>query len=57
MAKNLSTKKNLRVNRRSKALNITNDMQKPNYQTTTIDGIKVKLSAREINTLKKAEKN
>ncbi len=56
MAKNLSTKKNLRVNRRSKALNITNDMQKPNYQTATIDGIKVKLSAREIKTLKKSEK-
>lgn len=54
MAKNISTKKPLTVNLRSHALNTTKSRQKPNLQTVTIDGVKVKLTARETRTLKKA---
>ena len=53
MAKKVSTKKPLSVNKRSHALNITKSKQKPNFQTVTIDGVKVKLSAREAKTIKK----
>lgn len=56
MAKNISCRTKKSVNRRSKALNATKDFQKLNLQTVTVDGIKVKLSAREAKTLKKAEK-
>ena len=54
MAKNISKKKPLFGNQRSHALNITKKAQKPNLQKTTIDGKKVKLSAREIKRTKKA---
>ena len=47
MAKNISTKKPLTVNPRSKALNATKRVQKPNLQKKTINGKKVVLSARE----------
>ncbi len=47
MAKNISTKKPLTVNSRSKALNATKRVQKPNLQKKTINGKKVVLSARE----------
>ena len=57
MAKNITQRKNNPVNRRSKALNTTKDFQKLNIQTVTIDGVKVKLSAKEAKTLKKAAKN
>ena len=57
MAKNITQRKNNPVNRRSKALNTTKDFQKLNIQTVTIDGVKVKLSAKEAKTLKKADKN
>ncbi len=57
MAKNITQRKNNPVNRRSKALNTTKDFQKLNIQTATIDGVKVKLSAKEAKTLKKADKN
>jgi len=54
MAKNISKKKPLFGNQRSHALNITKKAQKPNLQTTTIDGKKVKLTAREMKQSKKA---
>lgn len=57
MAKNITKRKNNPVNRRSKALNTTKDFQKLNIQTVTIDGVKVRLSAKEARTLKKADKN
>ncbi len=52
MAKKVSTKKPLTVNSRSKALNATKRMQKPNLQKKTIDGKKVVISAREAKKLK-----
>ena len=55
MAKKVSTKKPLSGNKRSHALNATRTKQKPNMQTVTIDGIKVKTSAREARTFKKAD--
>ncbi len=47
MAKKVSTKKPLTVNSRSKALNATKRVQKPNFQKKTINGEKVVISARE----------
>lgn len=47
MAKKVSTKKPLTVNSRSKALNATKRVQKPNLQKKTINGEKVVISARE----------
>ena len=52
MAKKVSTKKPLTVNSRSKALNATKRMQKPNLQKKTIDGKKVVISTREAKKLK-----
>ena len=54
MAKKVSTKKPLKGNRRSHALNATKHSQKPNFQQVTIDGEKVILTAREARTMKKA---
>ena len=51
MAKKVSTKKPLTVNARSKALNATNRVQKPNLQKKTINGEKVVISAREAKKL------
>lgn len=56
MAKKATTKKPLAGNRRSHALNATRHFQKPNLQQVTVDGKKVRLSAREIRTLNKASK-
>ena len=53
MAKKVTTKKPLSGNKRSHACNATKRTQKPNLQTVTVDGIKVKLSAREARTMKK----
>ncbi len=47
MAKNVSKKKPLTVNLRSKACNATKSRQKPNLQKKTINGEKVVISARE----------
>lgn len=47
MAKNVSNKKPLSVNLRSKACNATKSRQKPNLQKKTINGVKVIISARE----------
>ena len=54
MAKKLSTVKPLSANNRSHALNITKRKQKPNLQTVTINGQKVRFTARELRTLNKA---
>ncbi len=56
MAKNISSKKPLTGNKRSHSNIATKMTQKPNLQTKTIDGIKVKISAREAKTLNKKEK-
>ena len=51
MAKKVSTKKPLTVNSRSKELNATKRVQKPNLQKKTINGEKVVISAREAKKL------
>jgi len=51
MAKNISGKSNKTVNSRSHANNKTKRTQKVNLQKVTINGVKVKLSAREKKTL------
>ncbi len=53
MAKKVTTKKPLTGNRRSHALNATKMKQKPNVQVKTINGVKVKISAREARTMEK----
>lgn len=55
MATKVTTKKPLFGNKRSHALNATKMRQNPNLQTYTIDGQKVKLTAREAKTMRKAE--
>lgn len=58
MAKKVTTKKPLFGNRRSHSLRATRHAQKPNLQKVTLeDGTKVKMSARELRTLKKASRN
>jgi len=57
MAKKVTTKKPLFGNRRSHSLRATRHAQKPNLQKVTLeDGTKVKMSARELRTLKKVSK-
>jgi len=53
MAKKMTNKKPLSGNTRSKALNATKKMQKPNLQVVTINGKKVRISARELRTIDK----
>ena len=53
MAKKVTTKKPLTGNNRSHALNATKRQQKPNIQKKTINGNKVKISAREARTIEK----
>lgn len=53
MAKKVTAKKPLSGNKRSHALNATKRQQKPNLQTVTVDGIKVKMTAREAKTIRK----
>jgi len=43
MAKKMTNKKPLSCNTRSKALNATKKMQKPNLQVVTINGKKVRI--------------
>ena len=58
MAVKVTSKKPLFGNTRSHALNATRHAQKPNLQVVTLEnGLKVKLSTRELKTLKKASKN
>lgn len=52
MAKKITAKKPLSGNSRSHALNATKRKQKPNLIKTTINGVKVVVSAREAKSLK-----
>ena len=54
MAKNVSKRVTKFMNKRSHALNTTKREQKLNLQTVKIDGKKVRLSSKEIKSLKKA---
>ena len=56
MATKVTAKKPLFGNKRSHALNATRTRQNPNIQTITINGEKVKLTAREARTIRKSEK-
>ncbi len=57
MAKKVSSKKPLSGNLRSHSCRATKHAQKPNFQKVTLDnGEKVKMSARELRTLKKEDK-
>ena len=53
MAKKVTTKKPLSGNKRSHALNATKKKKKPNIQKKTINGNKVRISAREARTIEK----
>ena len=54
---NLSSKKPLKGNDRSKALNTSKRSRKPNLQVVTLeDGTRIRLTAREKRTLMKDEK-
>jgi len=53
MAKKVTAKKPLSGNKRSHALNATKTKQKPNIQIKTINGNKVRISAREARTIEK----
>ncbi len=58
MAKKATEKKPLFGNRRSHSLRATRHAQKPNLQQVTLeDGTKVRMSARELRTMKKANKS
>jgi len=57
MARKITEKKPLSGNRRSHACNATKHMQKPNLQKVTLDnGETIRMSARELRTLKKTSK-
>ena len=53
MAKKVTSKKPLSGNRRSHALNATKHAFKPNLQVVTINGKKVRMTARELRTINK----
>lgn len=58
MAVKVTNKKPLFGNRRSHALNATKHAQKPNLQKVTLEnGLKVRISARELRSLKKNSKD
>ncbi len=54
MAKNISMKKTNFANNRPNCLKVTKNRQGVNLQKITIDGKTVRMSAREIRSLKKA---
>ena len=57
MAKKVTNKKPLSANSRSHALNIAKRQQKPNLQVIRLeDGTKIRMSAREIRTMRKQDK-
>lgn len=53
MATKVTSKKPLTGNRRSHACNATKMTQKPNIQKKTINGQKIKTTAREAKTMEK----
>lgn len=58
MAIKATAKKPMFGNRRSHACNATRHAQKPNLQKITLaDGTSIKISARELRTLKKVSDN
>ena len=58
MAKKVTSAKPLFGNRRSHACNSTKHAQKPNLQKITLDnGESIRISARELRSLKKTSKN
>ena len=58
MAKKITASKPLFGNRRSHACNATRHAQKPNLQKITLDnGESIRISARELRSLKKTSKN
>lgn len=58
MATKLTEKKPLFGNRRSHSLRATRHAQRPNLQKVTLeDGSKVVMSARELRTMRKANKS
>ena len=58
MAKKVTSSKHLFGNRRSHACNATRHAQKPNLQKITLDnGESIRISARELRSLKKTSKN
>ena len=56
MPKKVTSKKPLAGNKRSHSLRATRRVQKPNLQNVVIDGVTVRMSAREIRTLNKLNK-
>jgi len=54
MAIKVTSKKTRTVNNRPNCLKITKRRQKVNLQNITVNGVKIKTSAREAKTLKKA---
>ena len=54
MAIKVTSKKTRSVNNRPNCLKITKRSQKVNLQNVTVNGVKIKTSAREARTLKKA---
>ena len=55
MAEKVTTKKPMFGNNRPFSLKTSRKIQKPNLQTVTVNGEKVKMSAREAKKLKKTE--
>ncbi len=55
MARNVSSRKNMSGNNRPFSLKATRKTQKVNLQTTVVDGKKVRLSTKEIKTIKKTK--
>ena len=56
MAKNVSNKKNNVANNRPFSLKATKNTQKVNLQAVSVNGKKVRMSAKEIRDLKKNAK-
>ena len=56
MATKVTLKKPLSGNKRSNSMRATKTKQKPNLQTLTINGEKVRISTREARTINKKNK-
>ena len=56
MAKNVSSRKNMSGNNRPFSLKATKKTQKVNLQAVSVNGKKVRMSAKEIRDLKKNAK-
>ena len=55
MAKNVSNKKNMSSQNRPFSLKATKKTQKVNLQTGVVDGKKVRMSTKEIKSIKKSK--